>query len=54
MESTKQRGGKREGSGRPKGEPTTILTFRVKSEMAAEIKSTISKWLKDIQNESKN
>jgi len=42
-------GGKRPGSGRPKGEPHTIISFRVKSEMAAEIKQTINKWLKDLE-----
>ena len=51
MQTKSTHGGKRTGSGRPKGEPHTIISFRVKSEMAFEIKNTISKWLKDIQND---
>lgn len=50
MESTNQRGGTRPGAGRPRKEPTTILTFRVRSEWAAEIKQTVKKWIKDLES----
>ena len=40
------RGGKRQGSGRPKSEPTKILTFRVKLKDAEIIRAKIKKLLK--------
>lgn len=38
-----QRGGKREGSGRPKTKPTVILTFRVPADKAVVLKEKILK-----------
>jgi hypothetical protein len=35
------KGGKRKGSGRPKGEPTTTIAFRVKAKYAEELKKKI-------------
>ena len=46
----KQRGGKRPGAGRPKGKPHTVISFRVKTEWATEIKKTIDKWLNDLES----
>lgn len=41
MESQKQRGGARPGSGRPKGQPHSIISFRVPTEKATELKNKI-------------
>ena len=40
------RGGPRKGSGRPKGEPTKVLTFRVKVKDAETIRAKIKSILK--------
>jgi len=33
--------------GRPKGEPTTIITFRVKKKLAKVLRKKINKFIKD-------
>jgi hypothetical protein len=38
------RGGKRKRSGRPKGEPTTTLSFRVKLTEVEELKELVKAW----------
>jgi hypothetical protein len=43
------RGGKREGSGRPKSEPTTNITFRVNAAKSAEIREKIKELLKSMK-----
>jgi hypothetical protein len=40
------RGGKREGSGRPKGKPTKTLSYRVPLKLAAKIDKEIRKIIK--------
>lgn len=37
------RGGKREGSGRPKGQPTKTLSYRVPAKLAAKLDKEIRK-----------
>lgn len=53
MKSKSTRGGKRPGAGRPRKEETTVLTFRVPVRWASEIKTTVTKWIKDLKNENK-
>jgi len=38
------KGGKRIGAGRPKGEPTTTISVRIKLNQAEELKSLINAW----------
>ncbi len=40
-----QRGGKREGSGRPKGKPTKVLSYRVPQKIAAKFDKEVKKIL---------
>ena len=42
------RGGKREGSGRPKKRPTVTLSYRVPVKFAFKINNEIRKILKDV------
>ena len=42
------RGGKREGSGRPKGNPTKTLSYRVPEKFAAKIDKAIRKTISSI------
>ena len=50
---TKKRGGTREGSGRPKGEPHTIISFRVKTKKAIELKNQIKKLIENENSKTK-
>lgn len=43
------RGGKREGSGRPKGKPTKTLSYRVPQKLANKIDIAIRKAIKQFQ-----
>lgn len=43
----KKRGGKRPGAGRPKSDPTKVITFRVKEAHAGAIREKINKELAD-------
>lgn len=43
MEAKKKRGGSREGSGRPKGIKTAILTVRVSIDILEELKEYVKK-----------
>lgn len=45
------RGGQREGAGRPKGEPTTTLSVRVKTKWAAKIKKAIAAEIKRLEGD---
>jgi hypothetical protein len=49
MEKKKQRGGKRVGSGRPRCQPTSIITFRVPDKWKDEIVATVNDWIRDIR-----
>jgi hypothetical protein len=42
------RGGKREGAGRPKGKPTTTLSYRVPLKLANKIDRAIRKIISEI------
>ncbi len=42
------RGGKREGSGRPKGKPTKTLSYRVPEKLAARVDKKIREVIKKI------
>jgi len=50
MESTKQRGGNRKRSGRPRKEPTVTHTFRFPAKWKSEIITTVKKWIKDLES----
>ena len=41
------KGGARKGAGRPKGEPTTTIAFRVKSKHVEELKREIKALIKN-------
>lgn len=45
------RGGQREGAGRPKGEPTTTVSVRVKTKWAAKIKKVIAAEIKRLEGD---
>lgn len=42
------KGGARTGAGRPKGEPTTTIAFRVKSKHVEELKKKIKELIKEM------
>ena len=42
------KGGKRTGAGRPKGEPTTTIAFRVKTKHVEELKKKIKELIKEM------
>jgi hypothetical protein len=44
-------GGKRTGAGRPKKEPTVTISFRVRTDLALEIKEQVQKLINEIQNQ---
>jgi len=48
MKTTPTHGGTRPGSGRPKGEPTTTISFRVKTRFAERIKKIIFSEIKKL------
>lgn len=39
------KGGKRKGAGRPKGEPTTTVSFRVKTYLSDDIKRIVKDFI---------
>lgn len=47
-------GGKRPNAGRPKGEPTTTIAFRVKLYHAEPIKQLVKEYLKQKEDERKD
>lgn len=42
-----KRGGRRDGSGRKKGEPTKVIAFRVKEAVSDQIKANVKDWIDD-------
>lgn len=44
-------GGARENAGRPKGEPTVVITFRVKEKYADKIRAAVKLLISKIQRE---
>ena len=51
MRKKETRGGHREGAGRPKGEPTTTVSVRVKTKWAAKIKKVIAAEIKRLEGD---
>lgn len=50
----KQRGGKREGAGRPRGEPSITLSYRVPEKHSEVIDRYIKNLIKNYKNEKSN
>ena len=44
------KGGARKGAGRPKGEPTTTIAFRVKTKHVEELKTRIKDLIKSLED----
>ena len=47
----KKHGGKRAGAGRPKGEPTTTIAFRVKLWQVEPVKRLVRKYIESFRSE---
>lgn len=44
------KGGKRQGAGRPKGDQTTTISFRVKSKHVEDLKTRIKILIKELES----